>query len=116
MAVRETIRDLTEAERAAIVELDRRIRHELPGLALRMTIVGSRARGEAELDSDMDVLVEVETEHLSFADKQQLRRAAGELSIDSGIVLSLLVVDQRIRKERGDFSIFQNIRDEGMPV
>ncbi len=49
-------------------------------------------------------------------DKQQLRRAAGELSIDSGIVLSLLVVDQRIRKERGDFSIFQNIRDEGMPV
>ncbi len=116
MAVRKTIRDLTEAERAVVVDLDRRIRHELPGLVLRMTVFGSRARGEAEPDSDMDVLVEVESEHLSFAEKQQLRRAAGELSIDSGIVLSLLVVDQRMRKERGDFSIFQNIRDEGIPV
>jgi len=57
-----------------------------------MTVFGSRARGEAEPDSDMDVLVDVGTEHLSFADEQQLRRAAGELSIDSGIVLSLLVV------------------------
>ncbi len=64
----------------------------------------------------MDVLVEVETECLSFAEKQQLRHVAGEISIDSGIVLSLLVVDQRIREERGDFSMFQNIREEGIPV
>ncbi len=64
----------------------------------------------------MDVLLEIETEHLAFADKRRLSRVASELSIDSGIMLSLFIVDRRVREERGDFSVFENIREEGIPV
>ena len=81
-----------------------------------MTLFGSRARGDAEPDSDMDVLIELEIPELSFSQKQRLRRVAGEISLRSGIILSLLVVDHRTREERGDFSIFQNIREDGIPV
>lgn len=79
-------------------------------------LFGSRARGNAEPDSDTDVLVKVGVEHLSFADKQRLRRIASEVSIDSGIVLSLLIVDRHVIQERGDFSVFETIREEGIPA
>ena len=64
----------------------------------------------------MDVLVDLDIEHLSFADKQRLRRVATELSIASGIIVSLLVVDQGIMNERGDFSVFETVREEGIRV
>jgi predicted nucleotidyltransferase len=111
-----TVEDLSKAERAALEELRVRIHHEFPDRAFRMTLFGSRARRDAEPDSDMDVLLEIDQEHISFAEKQRIRRVAGEVSIKTGIVLSLLIVDQHMRKERGDFSVFQNIREEGVPV
>jgi predicted nucleotidyltransferase len=111
-----TLQDLPEVERAVLEALRSRIRREFPDWTFRMTLFGSRARGSAEPDSDMDVLLEVEQEHISFVEKQRVRRAAGEVSIETGIVLSLLIVDRHMRKERGDFSVFQNIREEGIPV
>jgi uncharacterized protein len=111
-----TFFDLPQTERTVLEELRMRISHEFPNWTFRMTLFGSRARGDAEPDSDMDVLLEVEQEHILFTEKQRLRRAAGEVSRESGIILSLLLVDRRMREERGDFSVFQNIREEGIPV
>lgn len=111
-----TVEDLQEKERRVLGELRRRIQQEFPDWTFRMTLFGSRARGDADPDSDMDVLVEVETESVSFAEKQQLRRVAGEVSMDLGLVVSTLISDHHLRKERGDFSIFQTIREEGIPV
>jgi predicted nucleotidyltransferase len=111
-----TAEHLSKAERAALEELRARIAREFPDWTFHMTLFGSRARGDAELDSDMDVLLEVDREHISFAEKQRLRRAASDASLHSGIVLSLLIVDRHMRRERGDFSVFHNIREEGIPV
>jgi predicted nucleotidyltransferase len=111
-----TLENLSEAERSLAADLLKRLVAALPGVGVHMTIFGSRARGDAEPDSDMDVLVELDTEHVSFADKQRLRWVATEVSIASGIIVSLLVVDQSIMAERGDFSIFENVREEGIAV
>ncbi len=54
--------------------------------------------------------------HVSFAQKQRLRRIATDVSIASGIIVSLLMVDQGIMSERGDFSVFENVREEGIRV
>ena len=81
-----------------------------------MTVFGSRARGDAEPESDMDVLIEADVDHISFADKQRLRRIATDVSIASGIIVSLLLVDQGILAERGDFSVSENVREEGIVV
>jgi hypothetical protein len=40
-------------------DVRQRIARSLPELRFRMTVFGSRARGDAEADSDMDVLLEV---------------------------------------------------------
>lgn len=58
-----TVRDLSEPERHLVADLRRRLVAELPGVGVRMTVFGSRARGDAEPDSDMDVLVELDVEH-----------------------------------------------------
>ncbi len=111
-----TIRDLPETEQNVLRELQRRIQQEFPEWTFRMILFGSRARGDADPDSDMDILLEVETDRISFAEKQRLRRVAGEISIERNVVLSILISDRRLRADRGDFSIFQNIREEGIPV
>jgi predicted nucleotidyltransferase len=111
-----TITDLSPDEQRVLSDLRQEIARRLPALRFRMTIFGSRARGDAEADSDMDVLLEVETDRLAFPDKQRLRQIASEISLASGIILSILVVDRQTMQERGDFSLFHDIRDEGIAV
>lgn len=111
-----TVHNLLETERKVLRELRERIQQEFPNWSFRMTLFGSRARGEADPDSDMDILLEVETEHIAFAEKQRLRRVVGEISMDFNLVVSLVVSDQHLRMERGDFAIFQTIREEGIPL
>jgi predicted nucleotidyltransferase len=111
-----TITDLSHHEQRALSDLRQEIGRRLPELRVRMTVFGSRARGDAEADSDMDVLLEVETDRVALSEKQRFREIASEISLASGIIVSLLVVDQHIMKERGDFSLFDNIRDEGIAV
>ena len=108
--------DLSDAERRVLVDLRRRIAAHLGGVDFRMTLFGSRARGDAEPDSDMDILLELDVDRLAFDDKRRLRRIATEASIVSGIIVSLLAVDRAILAERGDFSVFENIREEGIVV
>jgi predicted nucleotidyltransferase len=111
-----TLTDLSHHEQRTLSDLRQEIARRLPELRVRMTVFGSRARGDAEADSDMDVLLAVETHHVALSDKQRLREIASEISLASEIIISLLVVDQHIMKERGDFSLFDNSRDEGIAV
>jgi len=108
--------DLFHQERVVVDQLRSMIHGEFPSWSFRMTLFGSRARGEAESDSDMDILIEIDSERVSFEEKKGLRRLAGNLSLDSGILISLLIVDREILRDRGDFSIFRNIREEGLVV
>lgn len=111
-----TVHDLSQTERQILVEFQRRIREAFPDWTVRMTLFRSRARGEAQPDSDMDLLLEVEKDHVSLAEKRVLRHMAGELSMESGIILTLFVADRCLRRERGEFSIFRRIREEGIPA
>jgi len=109
-----SIEDLPEKERLALEELKSGIRLAFPGCSFQTTLFGSKARGDAEPDSDMDVLVELGIPQISFSERRRLQRIAGEISHKSGILLCLLIVDRHTREEKGDYSIFQNIREEGI--
>jgi hypothetical protein len=41
---------------------------------------------------------------------------AGEVSLKHGFVISFLLVDCAQARERGDYSILANIREEGIPL
>jgi predicted nucleotidyltransferase len=74
------------------------------------------ARGDADAESDVDLLLDLDVEHVSFADKRIIRQVAGDVSLTHGLVLSVLPVDRATNRERGEYSIFANIREEDIPV
>jgi predicted nucleotidyltransferase len=111
-----TIEALSARERAALADLQRDVRGALPGVSMRWTLFGSRARGDAEPDSDMDVLLELDVERLDLSTKRRIRRVAGEVSLQHGLLISFLIVDRAQARERGDYAIFANIREEGIPL
>lgn len=111
-----TLDTLSSQERAALADLQRGICAVLPGVPTQMTLFGSRARGDAEPDSDMDVLLELDVERLDLPTKRRIRRLAGDVSLKHDLVISFLLVDRAQTRERGDYSILANIREEGIPL
>jgi predicted nucleotidyltransferase len=111
-----TIDTPSAQEQPALVDLQQRVHGALSGLSMRWTLFGSRARGDAELDSDMDVLLELDVERIDLATKRCIRRLAGEVSLKHCLVIAFLLVDQAQVRERGDYSILTNIREEGIPL
>lgn len=101
-------------DRNACAELKRRLAIDLPVLEVRL--FGSRARGDASADSDMDVFVKVEKN--TRAARNHVRRTAWELGLEEGLVISTLVFG---REELTDgpmrsSAIVQNILREGLLV
>lgn len=111
-----TIQDLSDQERKAIADFRRQISAAFPGVSTRLTLFGSRARGDADTESALDLLLELDLERLSFAYKRVIRQVAGDVSLAYGMVLSVLPVDRTTARDRGDYSIFANIKEEGIPL
>ncbi len=73
MELRRTVTDLPPLERSVVTDFQERVGKAFPGVAARYTVFGSRARGTADSESDLDVCVELDVESLSFSDKQKVR-------------------------------------------
>ena len=55
----------------------------------QMVIFGSRGRGEASPDSDLDLFIEVS--ELNGEIRQQIQLAAWEVSLENGVVISTFI-------------------------
>ena len=110
------IHKLSDTHTSVLQALHARIAREFPAGDFRMTIYGFRARGDVGPDLDMDVMIKVDTEEISAAGKQRVSRIVGEVSLGSVTMLSIVLVDRQLKRERRDYSIFHNIRDEGIRV
>ena len=80
-----------------------------------MVLFGSRARGDAELDSDIDVLVVL---HGSVNAGEEIERTGGivsDLCLENNVVISCVFMDcQRYEHKNGP--LLRNIRKEGVGV
>ena len=83
---------LTPNERAAAMEYVALIRSRLPDRALSVILFGSKARGDGDAESDIDLLVLVDTENSEF--RSELWRIASDVSLDYNVVLSPRVFGQ----------------------
>jgi predicted nucleotidyltransferase len=88
-----------------------------PGIeVVRVYAYGSRVRGDAEIGSDLDLLIELR--EVTRRAKRQIWDRAWELSLDEGYVISVVVVSQEAF-EQGPLSLSEfarNIRREGIEI
>jgi len=83
---------------------------------VRVYAYGSRARGDEDLGSDLDLLVELR--EVNRAAKQQILDRAWELSLQEGYVISVVIVSQEAFEE-GPLSASEfarTIRREGIEI
>ena len=80
----------------------------------RVVLFGSRSRGDADPDSDFDLLVTVES--LDEADQKRVFDIAADLSLEYGTVLAVLVVPTNDFTEDRYFYLYENIQKEGQVV
>jgi uncharacterized protein len=92
------------------------LRGELGDDVLAIRLFGSYARGTAGPDSDIDTLVIART--LDFARKKQILDVAGDLWIETGLLISPTVMDAALyaRWVEQERPLAMAIEREGCPI
>jgi len=80
----------------------------------RIVLFGSRARRDAEEDSDFDFLVTVKNPQVD--DKEHVRQMAWELSLKYDTVITPLVIPSEDFIEEKYFYLHENIHKEGRVI
>ena len=107
---------LTDRERETLSEFLQGLRHRFDGQVREVILFGSRARGEAEPESDMDVVVVLR--EVDLAARRGVRYLAVEVWLRHGIYVSTRVWSQAHwgRLEQLQTLLYQNIRRDGIDL
>ena len=107
---------LTSNERAAVREYLARIRGRFPDRVLSVILFGSKARGDADAESDIDLLVLVDAEDSEF--RSELWRIASDVSLEHNVVLSARVFAQTrwMSAQRTRLPLYRAIVADGVPL
>ena len=81
----------------------------------RVVVFGSQARGDAELSSDVDLLVVLKGPVQPGAEIARTGEIVAELSLQAGAVISCLFMDEDRYLHRAG-PLLRNIRREGVPA
>ena len=107
---------LAPNERAAVIEYVARIRGSFPDRVLAVILFGSKARGDDDAESDIDLLVLVDIENNEF--RSELWRIASDVSLEYNVVLSVRVFGQVRWAEtrRIRLPLYRAIVADGVPL
>jgi len=105
---------LTDKERQIVMEFVERVRQRFDGQLISVVLFGSRARGEAELDSDMDVLVVMSNAAPEI--RKEIRYLAVEVWLEHDIYLSTRVWSRAHWRKLEELQtlLYRNIHRDGI--
>ncbi len=107
---------LMPKDRAAITEYIESIRGQFPNRILAVALFGSKARGDADEESDIDLLVLVDTESNEF--RSELWDIASDVSLDYYVVISPRVFSRNRWDEtrRIRMPLYRAVEADGIPL
>jgi predicted nucleotidyltransferase len=82
----------------------------------RVILFGSRARGEGDEESDLDLFVALEGNDPGGAIKQAARRIACDLTLQHGLLVSVFVADREFLDTHRGFAFVKAVHQEGVAV
>ena len=105
---------LATHETAAIEEYLGRLHERFPGRILSVTLFGSKARGDSDPESDVDLLLVVDVESQRF--RCELWRIASDVGLEHNLVLSVRVFaeDRWAEAQRLHLPLFRAVAAEGI--
>ena len=89
-----------------------------PQGSMEAILFGSYARGEADADSDIDVMVLVDSSRQDISEKTwEISSVAADLLLDRGVMVSPIVENRRYFQDNmGFLPFYQNIAHEGVKI
>lgn len=99
----------------ALANFVENIKKAYPNETVKIFLYGSRARGDADLLSDIDVLIVVKKARQIPAVDKSCAIIANEVSLNYDVVISVIVVNERQYNESFE-PLLINIRREGKKV
>ena len=116
MALVDKLSALTDTERQALDALVQRLYTRYRGQIQSVVLFGSKARGDARPDSDIDVLVVLTNDDPDL--RSSVRRLVARVSLEYDLLISVRAVGRSHwkRLSRYRFPIYQAIQSEGIPL
>ena len=107
--------NLTKEERNWLDSFVRAIKERFPDKIERVVVYGSKARGDASPDSDLDVLVVLKDQTVP---KAEIRLLGYEMSLQTDVVPSILVYTaQELEQRKENRSVFvEAVEREGVVI
>lgn len=101
---------------AIISQLCSGLRPLFPQGSMEAILFGSYARGEADAESDIDVMVLVDSSREDISEKTwEISSVAADLLLNRGVMVSPIVENRRYyQKNVGLLPFYQNIEREGV--
>ncbi len=110
------LRNLTESEAAALRDFVMRLQSQVGDRLVDVTLFGSKARGDANATSDIDVLVLVSSDDPKLL--SDVRASGFDILLNHGVFLSIHAMSQQQFHELANVNslYYRNILQDGIPL